>query len=335
MESVELKISNKDWLYISIIGTLFGFFISLCFYFLNEPFYNLSTVVFGTFSAFIITLFSFIFITISNSHILPHLEKKYWYLISFLFSFLSGALGFLFSFSVFYMMGTPITNIIEPYSFYLTITVGCLTFLIGLILHQFISMKYRHESIKNLILKSKLKALENELNPHFLFNALNSMSELVYQDPKKAETSILNLAQFLRNAIKKESLITLNEEIEMVKTYVDIENMRFDNQIKLHISPKNKFKNKVPKFSIQLLVENAIKHGYEGKELNIFIEVEQKIIVYNDGKISKNLKFGTGLSNLDDRLNFLNVGKLSFDSYERMQFSIKFNKENNENFSSR
>jgi len=76
MESVELKISNKDWIYISIIGTLFGFFISLFFYFLNEIFYNISTILFGTFSAFIITLFSSIFISISNNHILPYLEKK-------------------------------------------------------------------------------------------------------------------------------------------------------------------------------------------------------------------------------------------------------------------
>jgi len=335
MESVELKISNKDWIYISIIGTLFGFFISLFFYFLNDLFHNFSTVVFGTFSAFIITMFSSIFISISNNHILPQLEKKYWYLVSFLFSFLSGALGFLFSYSLFYVIKTPITDLIEPYSIYLTLTVGCLTFLIGLILHQFISMKYRNESIRNLMLESKLKALENELNPHFLFNALNSMSELVYQDSKKAELSILNLAQFLRNAIKKESLIKLNDEIEMVKTYVDIENIRFDNQIKLHISIENNLKIKVPKFSIQLLVENAIKHGYESKELNVFIKIDKNIIVYNDGKTVNKLKFGTGLSNLDDRLTYLNVGKLYFDDKDRMQFRIELNKDKNENLSSR
>ena len=335
MESVELKIANKDWFYISIIGTLFGFFISLFFYFLNDLFHNFSTVFFGTFSAFIITMFSSIFISISNNHILPHLEKKYWYLVSFLFSFLSGALGFLFSFSVFYVIGTPITNLIEPYSVYLTLTVGYLTFLIGLILHQFISMKYRNESIKNLILESKLKALENELNPHFLFNALNSMSELVYQDQQKAESSILNLAQFLRNAIKKESLITLSEELEMVKTYIDIENIRFDNQIKLHIIAKSDLDIKVPKFSIQLLVENAIKHGYETKELNIYIKIEDNILVFNNGKLNDTLKFGTGLSNLADRLDFLNIGKLYFDGNDTMQFRIELKKENNENISSR
>jgi len=323
MEAVELKISNRDWIYISIIGTLFGFFIALFFYFLNDLFHNFSTVFFGTFSAFIITLFSSIFITISNNHILPHLEKRYWYIVSFLFSFLSGALGFLFSFSIFYIIETPITSLIEPYSVYLTLTVGCLTFLIGLILHQFISMKYKNESIKNLILESKLKALENELNPHFLFNALNSMSELVYQNPKKAEDSILNLAQFLRNAIKKDSLIDINDELQMVKTYVDIENIRFDERIKLHIIYEKKKQLKIPKFSIQLLVENAIKHGYENKELHIYIEIDKDIIVYNNGKITPNLQFGTGLSNLENRLKFLNIGNLFFEKSDQMQFKIE------------
>ena len=218
-----------------------------------------------------------------------------------------------------------ITNIIEPYSLYLTLTMGSLTFLIGLILHQFISMKYKNESIKNEILSSQIKSLENELNPHFLFNALNSMSELVYVDPKKAEESILNLSKFLRNAIKIDSLININNELEMVQTYVDIENIRFEDKIKLHISNEHILSSEIPKFSIQLLVENAIKHGYENKELNIYIEIKKEINVYNDGKITKNLKFGTGLSNLNNRLKLLNIGKLRFINDEKMKFIIEVN----------
>ena len=323
MEAVELKISNKDWLYISIIGTLFGFFISLFFYFLNGMFSNISTIAFGTFSGLSVTLFSSIFITISNNHILPKMNKKFWYIISFGFSFLSGSLGFLFSYSVFYTIETKITDIIEPYSLYLTLTVGSLTFLIGLVLHQFISMKYKNESIKNEILNSKIKALENELNPHFLFNALNSMSELVYIDSKKAESSILNLSKFLRNAIKTDSLIDIKDELDMVKTYVDIENIRFDDRIKLHISNSSIDNIKLPKFSIQLLVENAIKHGFENKVLNIYIDIKNNITVWNDGKITKNLKFGTGLSNLHNRLKLLDVGKLIYEDGENMRFKIE------------
>ena len=326
MKSVKLQISIKDWLYISIIGTLFGFFISLFFYFLNDMFSEFSTILFGTLTALSITVFSFIFITLSNNNILPQIDEKFWNIISFMFSFLSGAIGFLFSYSIFYIFNSKITTIIEPYSLYLTLTVGALTFIIGLILHQFISMKYKNESIQNQILSSKIKALENELNPHFLFNALNSMSELVYVDQQKAEQSILNLSKFLRNAIKTDSLIDIKDELEMVNTYVDIENIRFDNKIKLHISNEHINKNQIPKFSIQLLVENAIKHGYENKELNIYIEIKNDIIVYNDGIFIEKLKFGTGLSNLNNRLNLLNIGSLKFINDEKkMKFIIKVN----------
>lgn len=328
MESVELKISNKDWIYIIAIGGLFGFFISLFFYFLDETFHYLSTILFGTFSALSITIFSSAFITVSNNFILPEVNKKFWYLISFGFSFLSGALGFLFSYFVFYIFDVNIAKIIEPYSLYMTVTVGCLTFLIGLILHQFISMKYKNETIKSEILNNKLKALENELNPHFLFNALNSMSELVYIDSQKAESSILNLAKFLRNAIKTDSLISIKKELEMVKTYVDIENIRFDDKIKLHFPKKIEKNILVPKFSIQLLVENSIKHGFLNKELNIYIEVNDDIIVSNDGKITSDLKFGTGLSNLNDRLKLLNIGSLDFKIEDKMIFIIKVKNEN-------
>jgi len=324
MDNVKLKISITDWLYITTIGTLFGFFISLFFYFLNDIFHTTSTILFGIFSAFVITIFSSIFISISNNHILPNIEKKFWYVVSFLFSFLSGALGFLVSYSVFYIIETQITNIIEPYSLYLTLTVGSLTFLVGLILHQFISMKYKNESISSEILQSKIKALENELNPHFLFNALNSISELIYIDQEKAERATLNLSQFLRNAITKDSIVSLQSEIKMVETYLKIENIRFDNSIKLDILIPKELKNiLIPKFSIQLLIENAIKHGFNARNLDINITVSrEKIEVSNNGVLPKKVEFGTGLSNLQKRLELLNVGKLTHTTKENNMIFI-------------
>ena len=201
-----------------------------------------------------------------------------------------------------------------------------MTFLVGLILHQFISMKYKNEEIKTQVLETKLKALENELNPHFLFNALNSVSELIYEDPKKAENAVIEISKFLRNAINKESLITLETELSMVKTYVNIENVRFDEKIVLNIENIAEYKNiKIPKFSIQLLVENAIKHGFYGKTLQIDIKFSKdKIIVQNNGKITNIVKFGTGLSNLQKRLELQNVGSLSHQILDdKMVFIIE------------
>ena len=247
-------------------------------------------------------------------------------MISFIFSFLSGFLGFSFSFLLFSFGDFKIIYILSSFWIYISITIGFLTFLVGLILHQFISMKYKNESIKSQMLETKLKALENELNPHFLFNALNSVSELVYQDPKKAEHAIIHISKFLRNAISKDSLIKLETEISMVQTYVNIENIRFDEKIVLNIENYDEYKNiKIPKFSIQLLVENAIKHGYLSEILNIDIKfLKDKIIVENDGKITKEINFGTGLTNLKSRLKLQKIGTLSANVLEdKMQFVIE------------
>ncbi|RXJ89628.1 histidine kinase [Arcobacter sp. CECT 8983] len=326
MDSVRLKISMLDWLYIILIGACFGFLISLFIYFINEDLQDFSTIFFSILSAVSISFFAFILITVSNDYILPRVNEKFWYLISFIFSFFAGFLGFSFSYYVFSLSDYNIINLIKPYWFNISITIGFLTFLVGMILHQFISMKYRNESITSEVLETKIKALEGELNPHFLFNALNSLSELIYIDQKKAEKATLDISTFLRNAITKDSLIPLETEIKMVETYLDIENIRFDNNIRLTSSfDEESGYIQVPKFSIQLLVENAIKHGYISETLNIDIKADKNHIkVSNDGVLPKEVKFGTGLNNLQKRLQLLNIGKLEYKiEKEKMSFIIK------------
>jgi LytS/YehU family sensor histidine kinase len=186
-------------------------------------------------------------------------------------------------------------------------------------------MKYKNESINTEILNTKIKALENELNPHFLFNALNSISELIYIDKEKAEKATLDLSKFLRNAISQDSLIDISTELGMVKTYLEIENIRFEDKITLNVNIEAQNESiQVPKFSIQLIVENAIKHGYTGDKLDIDINVSSnKIEISNNGKLSENIKYGTGLSNLMRRLQLLNIGELENKTKnEKMIFII-------------
>ena len=145
-------------------------------------------------------------------------------------------------------------------------------------------------------------------------------------DQKKAEKATLDISTFLRNAITKDSLITLETEIQMVKTYLDIENIRFDNNIKLVYTLDDEIRDlPIPKFSIQLLVENAIKHGYKSETLNINIKADKYLIsVENDGTLNKEVKFGTGLNNLQKRLQLLNIGKLENKiEKNKMSFIIK------------
>ncbi|HHD82378.1 MAG TPA: histidine kinase, partial [Campylobacterales bacterium] len=133
------------------------------------------------------------------------------------------------------------------------------------------------------------------------------------------------LSSFLRHAINKESLIPLSLEIKMVENYVKIENIRFNNKIVLSVTINREIETiQVPKFSIQLLVENAIKHGYLQKELRIDISIENNMItVQNNGKITKEIHYGTGLQNLQDRLKLLKIGTLSHHSKpNKMEFKI-------------
>lgn len=325
MQNYELHISFKDWIYITIIGVFFGFLLSILFYMSIPSLENSYTIIFCMMVSFLVSLFSALFITLSNKYVLPKVDKSFWYAVSFVFSFLSGALGFLVAFFTFKSKNPPIIQTIGLHYVEITLAIGLLTFLIGLILHQFISMKYRQEQTQSSMLQIKLDTLESELNPHFLFNALNSISELIYLDQKRAESATLNLAKLLRSAIDQKGLITLDNELQMVEHYLVLENIRFANKINFTINEYEPYKNDLlPKFSIQLLIENAIKHGFTGEPLDVEVHIQKdKISVCNNGKKSNEIKFGLGLNNLQKRLKFLKIGELSYDvSPNNMCFHI-------------
>jgi len=158
-----------------------------------------------------------------------------------------------------------------------------------------------------------------------LFNALNSIAELIHQDPNKAETAILKVSTFLRNTMDEKALIPLSDELRNVNDYVELENIRFSGKIQMHIEePMPRLK--VPKFSIQLLVENAIKHGFVDKKmLKISLSYDKnqnRLILQNNGKAMKSTKFGTGLTNLAQRLKLLCKGKIEITDTQNPTFTI-------------
>lgn len=188
-------------------------------------------------------------------------------------------------------------------------------------------MKIRNEKelIDHDYVQSRLRSLETQLNPHFLFNALNSIAELIHQDPNKAEDAILKVSTFLRNTMEEKARIPLVDEIRNVGDYVELENIRFSGKISfktLGSMPRIS----VPKFSIQLLVENAIKHGFETqKPLKIMLrydEARNALILRNDGKPIKSTRFGTGLTNLEQRLKLLCRGTVKITDKENPTFTI-------------
>ncbi len=324
MYNIALRIKALDWLYILLIGVVFAMLLSALEYVLLGLEW-IQGAYFGAMLGFSITLFSLFFITFMNQVILPKISKIFWLPLAIFFSFLSGFLGTLLSTRIAELWDITLIPLFHTHYVQLAVAIGVLTYIVGALLYRFVKMRNEKEEVDHHYVQSRLRSLETQLNPHFLFNALNSIAELIHQDPDKAETAILKVSTFLRNTMEEKALISLSDELRNVRDYVELENIRFSGKIHIHIDDPMPTIN-VPKFSVQLLVENAIKHGFIDKKiLEISISYDQgqnRLIVKNNGRVMKSTKFGTGLKNLAQRLKLLCKGKIEITDKERPTFTI-------------
>lgn len=175
--------------------------------------------------------------------------------------------------------------------------------------------------------ESQLESLRLQLQPHFLFNCLNTISGLVLQQPAKARKMIANLARLLRLSLEThESEITLQNEMDFVRAYLDIEQVRFGNRLRILESMPNECLSRyVPAFILQPIVENSIQHGLTNLTTGGQVEVaavltdaalEIKISDNGAGTASSNWTVGIGLSNIRSRIHQLYGDEygLSFES---------------------
>lgn len=325
MNDIALHIKTKDWLYILLIGVVFGSLLSM----LGYKLFSLSLVdgaIFGFILGFNITLFSLLFISNMNKKILPNLPQFYWLPLSIVFSFLSGFLGTYSGVLLASSIGVALIEAFRKELLIISISIGVLTYVVGALLYRFVKMRNQKDVIDNEYIQSRLRSLERQLNPHFLFNSLNSIAELIHHDPKKAEMAVLKVSSFLRNTMKESALLDVKDEIKNLKDYIELENIRFSQRVVLHIDDDIP-SWKIPKFSLQLLAENAIKHGFmaSSNKLNIYIEFDntQRVVkVRNDGSMMKSKHFGIGLSNLKQRLELLCKGTIELEDIKSVTFKI-------------
>jgi sensor histidine kinase YesM len=196
MYNIALHIKSHDWIYILIIGVLFGMFMSSLGYILLEyPW--LDGTIFGVILGFSITLFSLVFVSYMNKNILPKLKEVYWLPLSILFSFLSGFLGTLVGVYIADTLHLELIPAFHEEIIVIAILIGILTYIVGALLYRFVKMRNQKDVIDNEYVQSRLRSLETQLNPHFLFNALNSIAELIHHDKDKAEMAILKVSSFL------------------------------------------------------------------------------------------------------------------------------------------
>tara|TARA_R110002126_G_scaffold38993_8_gene116015 strand:- start:4264 stop:5325 length:1062 start_codon:yes stop_codon:yes gene_type:complete len=167
-----------------------------------------------------------------------------------------------------------------------------------------------------LLKSSQLDALKNQLNPHFLFNAINNIRALILEDPARAREMLARLADMLRYSLSKDdkSKVTLNSELAIVNEYIALCSIQFEERLHFSVDiAVNCRQALVPKLLLQLCVENAIKHGIS-TEINggsIDVTVHQtdnmlNIIIRNDGLLQKVARQqGVGLRNIRQRLALL------------------------------
>jgi sensor histidine kinase YesM len=291
---------------------------------------------------FFLLIFINTFLGILFTHLMRIVIKEYKFLQmpirKQIFSFISTTILFSFAYASadvgidkFFHLGENIIPKISTINEILRTTINNCFFLVIWNLIYFIYHyieRNRTQELQTLKLQSMVKELELKtikahINPHFIFNALNSIRSLVDENPSRARTAITELSNILRSSMQAEKMETvpLERELNIVKDYLALEKMRFEERlnIELQINPDT-LEMPVPPMMLQTLVENAIKHGVSRnvnggliKITSDFSNHHHEIVVLNSGQLNGYYNGdGFGVKSTQDRLNMLYQGKASF-----------------------
>lgn len=190
--------------------------------------------------------------------------------------------------------------------------------------------------LKELKAQAEINSINARINPHFLYNSLNSIAGLIKSEPSKAEKMALSLSDMFRYSINRnnDQFLTIKEEVEVVRTYLEIEQIRFGEKLKYTIDvDSNCDELKIPRFLIQPLVENAIKHGVSKIEETgiVRLEIKQmggKLIIKvsdNGPGFPEGLVGGYGIQGIYDLLNLIygDKAELSWQNEPEKSIFIK------------
>ncbi|WP_266364413.1 sensor histidine kinase [Tellurirhabdus rosea] len=194
--------------------------------------------------------------------------------------------------------------------------------------------KYRRAS-----LQSQLESLKQQINPHFLFNSLNSLSSLIDDDPERADEFIEELSSVYRYLLKTNEgeLTTLAAELRFIQSYFHLQHTRYGSGLSLHVQVTEEFMAMLlPPLTLQLLVENAIKHNVVAADQPLEIWIETSLPEAAEGepvpgylrvrnnlqrRASRVLSNGVGLTNIETKYDLLGRHKIRI-SNEDGQFSV-------------
>ncbi len=171
-------------------------------------------------------------------------------------------------------------------------------------------------NLEKTVKELELNTIKSHINPHFIFNSLNSIRALVDENPQRARSAITELSNILRSSMQVEKMETvpLHKELDIVRDYLALEQMRFEERLKVEMDiDEDTLEQPVPPMMLQTLVENAIKHGISKKidggtvrVISRFVNDQFELVVQNSGMLEeRSFDEGFGLKSTRDRLKFL------------------------------
>ena len=178
--------------------------------------------------------------------------------------------------------------------------------------------------LEALVKELELKTIKSHINPHFIFNALNSIRALIDENPGRARNAITELSNILRSSMQaeKQETVSFEKELNIVKDYLALEHIRFEDRLKVEYQiDEDTLDQPVPPMMLQTLVENAIKHGIGREITGGYVKVSSdfrgnfhELVIQNSGKLNGQMNDdGFGLSSTKNRLQLLFGDKANFE----------------------
>ena len=129
---------------------------------------------------------------------------------------------------------------------------------------------------RKLAAEAQVASLTSRVQPHFLFNTLNSISALIRDDPKQAEQTIERLASLLRSSLDQTETVPLEQEIKLVRDYLEIQKTRLGERLHFEVAVEPGIQATVPPFSVQTLVENSVKHVAGRRQEGVNLQIQAR-----------------------------------------------------------
>lgn len=200
--------------------------------------------------------------------------------------------------------------------------------LLGAFCLRYLYLREQWMKQQNSELQARIQAMQARIHPHFLFNSLNSVVSLISIDPDKAENMLINLSRLFRASFQELKLVSLQEEIQLSKQYLAIEQVRVGDRLKIEwkiVNPEYLSDVKIPLLTLQPLLENSIFHGVESSlsnsTISVLVEILQKqvnIVItnpYTTDKIKRRQGHGIAIENVKERLKGYFGSSVQFQTY--------------------